>query len=530
MADVAAVRPGEGSPKPSEGFGSKPAVPSRGGSNRHEISVDSDLLSLIPKSAAAGMHVFPLSLEGNVLTVGLPSAPDRDTLNDLAFITGKKIRVQVLDESEIAGLISEYYNLSPVDLALPDAEDAGKSVATSRVASDQESSFGLDIASGSAVALADKIISEAVRMKASDIHIEPYEKNTRVRFRIDGALHEVVRPSLEQTKPLISRLKIMADLDIAEKRRPQDGRIRAESGERKVDIRVSSLATDFGEKIVLRILDKSQLQLDLNKLGFEDENLALFRKKIRLPYGMILVTGPTGSGKTTTLYAALNEINRPEVNITTIEDPIEYNLPGINQTHVHSEIGVTFAAALRSILRQDPDIIMIGEIRDTETAEIAIRAALTGHLVLSTLHTNDAASAVTRLTDMGVEPFLVASSVKMILAQRLLRRLCVSCRQKVLPSEELLAGIGLDESMAFSCFGATGCRECDNFGYRGRTAAFEVLEMDEDLAEMIARGATAAQLRHAAGRKGMLTLRDAAMKKACAGETSLDEVVRETTG
>ena len=500
------------------------------------INILPDVLALIPQSAAVGLRAFPLDLEGNVLTVGFPAEPDRAMISDIAFLTGKKIRARVVGEEKISDLFSQYYNVASADLA-PEKRPQNRE---SMQAAEPDNVLRMDgrestpgggapgLESGSAVALADRIIAEAIRMKASDIHIEPYEKNTRVRYRIDGTLHEVMRPSLERTKPLISRLKIMADLDIAEKRRPQDGRIRVQDGDITIDIRVSSLATDFGEKIVLRILDKSQLQLDLNKLGFEEEHLALFRKEIRIPYGMILVTGPTGSGKTTTLYAALNEINRPEINITTIEDPIEYNLQGINQTHVHSEIGVTFAAALRSILRQDPNVIMVGEIRDTETAEIAIRAALTGHLVLSTLHTNDAPSAVTRLIDMGVEPFLVASSVKMILAQRLLRKLCGNCKQRVPPDEGFLAEIGLKGSGDRPLFGAKGCRECDNFGYRGRTAAFEVLVVHDDLAEMITRGATASQLREAARRKGMLTLRDAAMKKVFRGETSLDEVIRET--
>lgn len=472
-----------------------------------------------------------------MLTVAFPAEPDQTTLGDITFLTGKKVRTRILSEQEMDALFSDYYDVTSAELSASgrarEAQSAVGSVSanTGRTDGNESTStgtFSVDPGSSSAVALADRIIGEAIRMKASDIHIEPYEKNTRVRYRIDGTLHEVMRPSQEQARPLISRLKIMADLDIAEKRRPQDGRIRAQSSDRTIDIRVSSLPTDFGEKIVLRILDKSQLQLDLNKLGFENEHLALFRKEIRLPYGMILVTGPTGSGKTTTLYAALNEINSPEVNITTIEDPIEYNLPGINQTHVRSEIGVTFAAALRSILRQDPNVIMVGEIRDTETAQIAIRAALTGHLVLSTLHTNDAPSAVTRLIDMGVEPFLVASSVKLILAQRLFRRLCGGCRRKIQPDRELLAEIGLRSGEERSFYGPEGCRECDNFGYKGRTAAFEVLKIDNGFIDMITRGATASQLREAANRGGMLTLRDAAMKKMFRGETSLEEVARET--
>jgi type IV pilus assembly protein PilB len=366
-------------------------------------------------------------------------------------------------------------------------------------------------------------------MGASDIHVEPYERYIRVRYRLDGVLHEVERPPVDQAKAIISRLKIMADLDIAEKRRPQDGRIRVKEGERTIDIRVSSLPTDFGEKIVLRILDKSQLQLDLTKLGFEEGDLKQFQRTLRLPYGMILVTGPTGSGKTTTLYAALNSINRPDINITTIEDPIEYNLPGINQTHVRSDIGLTFAAALRSILRQDPNVIMLGEIRDGETAEIAIRAALTGHLVFSTLHTNDAPSAITRLMDMGVEPFLVCSSVKMILAQRLLRRLCPHCKTLAEPSREQLEELRTHSGTGMERVPAPGkCQACNQLGYKGRTAVYEILAIENGLSEMIAKGAPLAQIRTEAGRLGLKTLREAAVGKALRGETSLEEVMRET--
>jgi type IV pilus assembly protein PilB len=321
----------------------------------------------------------------------------------------------------------------------------------------------------------------------------------------------------------------MADLDIAEKRRPQDGRIRVKEGDKVIDIRVSSLPTDFGEKIVLRILDKSALRLDLKGLGFTREDLRIFQRTIRLPYGMILVTGPTGSGKTTTLYAALNSINSPELNITTIEDPIEYNLAGINQTHVRADIGLTFAAVLRSILRQDPNVIMVGEIRDTETAQIAIRAALTGHLVFSTLHTNDAPSALTRLVDMGVEPFLVASSVKMILAQRLLRNICADCAKPYeLPSdeqEELLCSAGRSP---VNLRKGTGCRSCNNTGYRGRSAVYEVLSITNGLGDLIARNRPVSEVRALAKKGGMKTLREAALEKALAGETSMEEVLRET--
>jgi type IV pilus assembly protein PilB len=376
------------------------------------------------------------------------------------------------------------------------------------------------------VSLVNDLISNAIRMGASDIHVEPYERYIRVRYRLDGVLHEVEQPPLELAKAIISRLKIMADLDIAEKRRPQDARIRVKEGEGTIDIRVSSLPTDFGDKMVLRILDKSQLQLDLTRLGFEEEDLKQFQRTLKLPYGMILVTGPTGSGKTTTLYAALNSINRPDINITTIEDPIEYNLPGINQTHVRSDIGLTFAAALRSILRQDPNVIMLGEIREGETAEIAIRAALTGHLVLSTLHTNDAASAITRLTDMGVEPFLVFASVKMILAQRLLRRICPECKNPATITDDQYAELGILGENTF--LKGKGCPRCIHKGYRGRTAVYEVLTMTKGTSAAIAHGLSLEELRQNIEAAGFVMLRQGAIAIARRGETTVEEVLRET--
>ena len=327
-------------------------------------------------------------------------------------------------------------------------------------------------------------------------------------------------------RTLISRLKIMADLDIAEKRRPQDGRIRVKEDGRTIDIRVSTLPTDFGEKVVLRILDKSRLQLDLSKLGFEEDDLPTFKKALKLPHGMILVTGPTGSGKTTTLYAALNHINHPGINITTIEDPIEYNLPGINQTHVRSDIGLTFAAALRSILRQDPNVVMVGEIRDGETSEIAMRAALTGHLVLSTLHTNDAPSAITRLVDMGVEPFLVAASVKMILAQRLLRRICQGCKRPYVPSQEQREELQI--SIGGEWWKGSGCPRCGQTGYRRRMAVYELLKIQNGLADLVASSASPGELLTSARKNGFLSLREMALSAGRRGETTVDEILRET--
>lgn len=379
---------------------------------------------------------------------------------------------------------------------------------------------------GSIIGIANSLIESAIRRQASDIHVEPYEGRLRIRYRIDGVLQEVEPPRYELMRSLISRLKIMGDLDIAEKRRPQDGRIRFTLGSRSIDIRMSTLPTEFGEKIVLRILDQGHIELDLSKLGFEQSDLGSFRRTLRLPYGMILVTGPTGSGKTTTLYAGLEEINEPSINITTIEDPIEYNLAGINQTHVKRDIGLTFAASLRSILRQDPNVIMVGEIRDTETAEIAIRAALTGHLVLSTLHTNDAPSAITRLVDMGVEPFLVAASVRMILAQRLVRTLCRECATPSTSTQEEARELQLPPTSIVHR--ALGCDHCGGIGYRGRSAVYEVMKIENGLSEAIAKGASTAELRSMARGGGMRTLREAASVKVLRGESSCSEVMRET--
>ena len=438
--------------------------------NLQSITIDPEVLKLLPKTAALEMTVLPLRIEGNTIVVALAEDYQRELVSDLEFLFGKRVRVETYPIDILLEAIQKQYGIT--DLEAKKSMGSGSSEFISVKEEERRVEFASD---GSVVGLVNRLITDAISMGASDIHVEPYERLLRVRYRIDGVLHEVVQPPIDKTKPIISRLKIMADLDIAEKRRPQDGRIRVRQNDRTIDIRVSTLPTDFGEKVVLRILDKSQLQLDLNKLGFEENDLRLFQRTVKLPYGMILVTGPTGSGKTTTLYAALNYINRPDINITTIEDPIEYNLPGINQTHVRTDIGVTFAAALRSILRQDPNVIMVGEIRDGETAEIAIRAALTGHLVFSTLHTNDAPSAITRLIDMGVEPFLVASSVKMILAQRLLRRLCDKCRKPVKPTLEEAEELILGKSISKEYYKPVGCPACNKFGYKGRMAVYEVL-------------------------------------------------------
>jgi type IV pilus assembly protein PilB len=495
------------------------------------VEISPDTLALIPRSTASELNVLPLGLEGDVLSVAVAEGSITQALSDLEFVLGRPVRgVPVAGDALREGL-QRFYGISPGE-----ADRTGSAESQFVLLEEAEGGEGSEARApgkretdGSIIALVNQLVTEAIRLGASDIHVEPYERDLRIRYRLDGVLHEIAHPPQEKARALISRLKIMADLDIAEKRRPQDGRIRVKEGEKVIDIRVSSLPTDFGEKIVLRILDKSALRLDLAGLGFSCEDLRLFERTIRLPYGMILVTGPTGSGKTTTLYAALNSINRPEINITTIEDPIEYNLAGINQTHVRADIGLTFAAVLRSILRQDPNVIMLGEIRDTETAQIAIRAALTGHLVFSTLHTNDAPSALTRLIDMGVEPFLVASSVKMILAQRLLRNVCLECAASYeLRSDEREELIGLAEGLPASLKKGRGCRLCSNTGYKGRSAVFEVLSVNNGLADLIAHNALLSEIRSKAKAGGMRTLREAALAKALAGETSIEEVLRET--
>jgi type IV pilus assembly protein PilB len=384
------------------------------------------------------------------------------------------------------------------------------------------------------VRLVNVLLVDSLRRGASDIHIEPYEKDFRIRFRIDGVLYDVMHPPMKMRDALLSRLKIMSKLDISEKRLPQDGRIKIkvkiDNRSRELDFRVSTLPTLFGEKIVLRLLDKDKLMLDMTKLGFEPQSLEIFKRNIAKPYGMVLVTGPTGSGKTNTLYSALQSLNTPETNIMTAEDPVEFNLPGINQVQMKEQIGLNFAAALRSFLRQDPNIVLVGEIRDFETAEIAIKAALTGHLVLSTLHTNDAPSTVSRLVNMGIEPFLVATSVNIIQAQRLIRRVCKDCKQEQsLPPEALIeVGFTPEEAPQIKTYKGTGCPTCNGTGYKGRVGLYEVMEVTDELRELIIIGASAIELRKRAIELGMITLRESGLYKIREGITTIEEVVKET--
>lgn len=474
-----------------------------------------DILSSIPGAWAQKHRVVPLEEREGITVIGTPASSVSPALKDeLSFLTGREIKILEIDEETFVRMFREYYG-----------EDwSGDGFLKEE---NNSSTPAAELTGGSVVQQVNNLIHRAIDMGASDIHFEPYEETFRIRYRLDGVLQHIGNLQLINRDAIISRIKIMAHLDIAEKRRPQDGRIRIQKEGNDIDLRVSTLPTDYGEKVVLRILDKSEQRLDLKELGFEEENLSKFRKAIHHPYGMILVTGPTGSGKTTTLYGALNELNTEQVNITTIEDPIEYNLHGINQTHVRSEIGLTFSHALRSILRQDPNIIMVGEIRDLETAEIAVRAALTGHLVLSTLHTNDAPSAVTRMTDMGIEPFLVASSVRLVMAQRLVRKVCSSCREACTPDESVIKDLGLDHSKVFFYRGR-GCKVCNGTGYKGRTALVELMPMSATLSDRVLQQAGAHELKRQSREEGMITLREAGIQKIKDGLTTPEEVIRET--
>ncbi len=493
-----------------------------------EGETDSDIVALIPADVATKFQVVPVGREGRVLTVAMANPDNIFAIDDIKFITGLEVRPVVATESAIRRTIDRLY-------------DSADSLAS--VMRDMEEDFEIvedyddDIAEEAELAsdapivkLVNSMISDAVSKNASDIHVEPYEKSMRVRFRIDGMLHEMMSPPFKMKGAILSRLKIMAELDIAEKRVPQDGRIKIRIAGKPIDLRVSTLPTIYGEKIVMRILDKSNLQINLLKLGFEEEALEHFLKSIESPYGLVLVTGPTGSGKTTTLYSSLNRINKPFTNVMTAEDPVEYNLDGINQVNVHEEIGLTFAAALKAFLRQDPNIVMVGEIRDLETASIAIKAALTGHLVLSTLHTNDAPSSINRMIDMGIEPFLVSSSVNMIVAQRLVRRLCLKCKEQTTMHEETLRELGIMESPEeLTLYEPKGCIACSDTGYSGRQGLYEVMPVDATVREMIIERKSTAEIKTYVTQAGMLTLRMDGLEKFKKGITSLEEILRETS-
>jgi type IV pilus assembly protein PilB len=547
--------------------------------NLELFDIEDSVIRLIPQEVAQKYFVLPLSRVGATLTLAMVDPTNVFAMDDIKFMTGLNIEPVVVSEASVQEAITKYYQISrEIELAA-DAEvvvegmnghgksyhgngnghgNGHNSITTADLVS--LGSFDFDHASAAAdnleviedneeidlssltrmsedapvVRLVNVLMVDALRRGASDIHIEPYEKELRIRFRIDGVLYDIMHPPMKMRDALISRLKIMSKLDISEKRLPQDGRIKikvkVEARSRELDFRVSTLPTLFGEKVVLRLLDKENLMLDMTKLGFEPESLVKFQRNIARPYGMVLVTGPTGSGKTNTLYSALQSLNTTATNIMTAEDPVEFNLAGVNQVQMKEQIGLNFAAALRSFLRQDPNIILVGEVRDFETAEIAIKAALTGHLVLSTLHTNDAPSTISRLMNMGIEPFLVATSVNLIQAQRLIRRVCKDCKvEQPMPPEALLeVGFTSEEAHQLKTFKGSGCQTCNNTGYKGRVGLYEVMEVTDDIRELILIGASSLELRKKAIDDGMITLRESGLQKVRNGITTIEEVVRET--
>ena len=499
----------------------------------NEWEPNPDVIKLIPQALANKHLVLPMKVESGTLTIAMVDPSNVLALNDIKFLTGHKVQVVLAGEGALkAQLERAYDNAEGLDNILSDLNEDDVEVVETE---DDFDAAAIEKASEDApvVKLVNAILTDAIRKNVSDIHIEPYEKVFRVRFRIDGVLYEIMKPPLRLKNAITSRIKIMADLDIAERRLPQDGRIKLKLGSHKeMDYRVSVLPGIYGEKVVLRLLDKSNLQTDMTKLGFSKMQLADFKTAISKPYGLVLVTGPTGSGKTTTLYSGLTELNKPTTNISTAEDPVEFNLMGINQVQMHDDIGLNFAAALRSFLRQDPDIIMVGEIRDYETAEIAIKASLTGHLVLSTLHTNDAPSTINRMLNMGVEPFLVASSINIIVAQRLARRICENCKEKMEVRPDVLVSIGIPASEAphLEVFYGKGCSKCSGTGYKGRIALYEALTMTEGVKELVLNGASAAEIKRFAVKEGMATLRKAGLENLRQGTTTIEEVLRTTVG
>jgi type IV pilus assembly protein PilB len=507
--------------------------------NLSHFEIDPSVIKLIPADVARKYNILPVNKTGATITIAMADPTNVFAMDDIKFMTGYNVEPVVASELGIKAAIDNYYG-STSSLELKKVmEDLQQTEAADLEVMDEEEELDVEaLAEGAeeapVVKLCNLILTDAIKRGASDIHIEPYEKEYRVRFRIDGTLYEIMNPPLKLRDSITSRMKILAKLDISEKRLPQDGRIKLKmklnEKNKELDFRVSVLPTLFGEKIVMRLLDKDNLRLDMTKLGFEPESLAVFEEAIFKPWGMVLVTGPTGSGKTNTLYSALSKVNSPEVNIMTAEDPVEFNLPGINQVQMKESIGLNFAATLRSFLRQDPNIILVGEIRDFETAEIAIKAALTGHLVLSTLHTNDAPSTINRLMNMGIEPFLVATSVQLIAAQRLARRICSGCKEVVDVSPQALINLGYkkEEVGTFTVYKGRGCDKCNNTGYKGRVGLIEVMKIDDDLRELILSGGTAIDIKKKAAENGMISLRRSGLVKIKDGVTTIEEVVRET--
>jgi type IV pilus assembly protein PilB len=554
--------------------------------NLDHFEVDPAIIKIIPAETARKYQILPLSRSGATLTIAMADPTNVFAMDDIKFMTGYNVEPVVASETSLEEAIERYYgsprslqlkqeggggaqqtsntsnfgrlgeapslkdtmdgptlsfdDMASVGLSEVDIDSMADEEADIETVKQEEDEIDLGALSKSSeaapvVKLSNVLLIDALKRGASDIHIEPYEKEFRVRFRIDGILYNVMALPMKLRDPLISRIKIMAKLDISEKRLPQDGRIKIrlkiEERSRDMDFRVSCLPTLWGEKVVLRLLDKTKLMLDMTKLGFEPESLERFKRAIAKPYGIVLVTGPTGSGKTNTLYSALASLNKPDINIMTAEDPVEFNLMGINQVQIRDNIGLNFAAALRSFLRQDPNIILVGEIRDYETAEIAVKAALTGHLVLSTLHTNDAPSTVSRLVNMGIEPFLVGTAVNLIQAQRLIRRVCAACKEenKDVPAKTMIeVGFQPDEVGTFKLYKGRGCNACNGTGYKGRVGLYEVMEISEGIRDLIMVGATAVEIKRKAMEEGMLTLRLSGLEKIKAGITTIEEVLRET--
>jgi type IV pilus assembly protein PilB len=532
--------------------------------NLAQFQIDPAVVKLVPPETAQKYQIIPLSRSGASLTIAMTDPTNVFAMDDIKFMTGYNVEPVVASETAISEAVQKYYPLkagggkgaagkagasgaagstagmSALDMASRGLEELQSLEAGDDVEVLQEmqeispEALAKEGEAAPVVRLVNVVLMSAIQKGASDIHIEPYEKELRIRYRIDGILYNIMNPPMKFRDAISSRIKIMAKLDIAEKRLPQDGRIKirfSDNGQQKeIDFRVSVLPTLFGEKIVMRLLDKDKLMLDMTRLGFEEESLTKFEAAILRPWGMVLVTGPTGSGKTNTLYSSISKVNTPETNIMTAEDPVEFNLVGVNQVQIRENIGLNFAAALRSFLRQDPNIILVGEIRDFETAEIAVKAALTGHLVLSTLHTNDAPSTVNRLMNMGIEPFLVASSVHLICAQRLVRRVCEQCKEAnpTTPPALIQAGFTPEEAETVTPMKGSGCDRCNNTGYKGRVGLYEVLEVTEELRELILVGASGLELRRKAIDEGMITLRRSGLRKVMGGMTSIEEVVRET--
>jgi type IV pilus assembly protein PilB len=499
--------------------------------NLEEYEIDAEILKLVPKEPCERHKVIPVSRTGNALIVAMADPTNLNAIDDLKFLTGYNIEPVIASETAIHAAIEKYYNAGPSYDEVMAGFDETEIAFTGE--EDEVNLMELEKATEDApvVRLVNMMLLNAIKKGASDIHIEPYEKKLRVRYRVDGVLTEEMTPPLKLRNAITSRIKIMASLDIAERRLPQDGRIKLKLGKgREMDFRVSVLPTLWGEKVVMRLLDKSNLQLDMTKLGFDQKPLDDFKWAINQPWGMVLVTGPTGSGKTTTLYSALSELNKVAHNISTAEDPVEYNLHGINQVQMHDEIGLNFAMSLRAFLRQDPDIIMVGEIRDFETAEIAVKAALTGHMVLSTLHTNDAPATISRLLNMGVEPFLITASVNLVLAQRLARKSCADCKQPIKYEKKILedCGFSAEQIANAKLVKGAGCRTCNGTGYKGRVALYEVMRFTDSLKEMVLQGSSTAELKLGAIKNGMITLRASGIRKIVDGITTPEEVMRVT--